>query len=205
MASDASDKHADRLLAMYVEEYKMLRAEIADRTKNEFTTIAISITLASGIVGLLTQVNEAWQIWLLLASPIIFFILGLIFAAQESALAVAAEYIHKELRPAAAHLLDGTPYKTKTLWAWETFRGDRLYKKPRLLRKIRGRLPSFLAIAVPGIAALWFACLLWIITPTYASLMHGGQIVLLVVDCLLYVYLAYEGLEVSRHLDNIRR
>lgn len=183
---DDLDAVTTRAISVALEEYKVLRTEISDRVKNEFVLVTASITLTGAATALLSQSAPA-RATLLLAIPLLSFSLGFLHFAQESSIAVAAAYIHQRLRPALTALVDDTDRLRLSLFDWEEFRRDKLYRAPLGLRVVVG-IGSFSAV-IPGLLVFLAAVGLAVFSAQFRSQLHTLEYVLLGIDALFAVTL----------------
>lgn len=142
-----------------LEEYKALRAEILDRVKNEFVLITASATLTGAGVALWAQTREQ-SVTLLLAIPLLSFVLAFLHFAQENSIAAAAAYLHGNVRPRLIEQLPDTVDGSRVM-AWEDFRAQKIFQGPGVIRAITAI--GVTTPAVPGIviAAIMAVRLLW--------------------------------------------
>lgn len=142
-----------------LEEYKALRAEILDRVKNEFVLITASATLTGAGVALWAQTREQ-SVTLLLAIPLVSFVLAFLHFAQENSITAAAAYLNGNVRPRLIEQLPDTVDGSRVL-AWEDFRAQKIFQGPRLIRAITAI--GVTTPAVPGIVitAIMAARLPW--------------------------------------------
>ena len=131
-----------------LEEYKALRAEILDRVKNEFVLITASATLTGAGVALWAQ-SSTRNITLLLALPLLSFLLAFLHFAQENSIAAAAAYLNQNVRPRILELIPSTTVGRADVMAWEDFRSQAIYKAPWPIQAITAIGVS--TPAVPGI------------------------------------------------------
>lgn len=134
--------------AIALEEYKALRAEIQDRVKNEFVLITASATLTSAGVALWSQ-STTRSLTLLLAIPLLSFLLAFLHFAQENSIAAAAAYLNKSVRPRLLALIPPGTANRLDVMSWEEFRGQAIYQAPWPIKALTA--VGVFTPAVPGI------------------------------------------------------
>jgi hypothetical protein len=144
----AASNSDDLVQAIALEEYKALRAEILDRVKNEFVLITASATLTGAGVALWAQ-SSTRSVTLLLALPLLSFLLAFLHFAQENSIAAAAAYLNKNVRPRLLAFISPATVGRADVMAWEDFRSQAIYKAPWSIQAVTAIGVS--TPAVPGI------------------------------------------------------
>lgn len=143
-----------------LEEYKALRAEILDRVKNEFVLITASATLTGAGVALWAQ-SSTRNITLLLALPLLSFLLAFLHFAQENSIAAAAAYLNQNVRSRILALIPLTTVGRADVMAWEEFRSQAIYKAPWPIQAITAigvstpAVPGIVVTVVMAVRLLW--------------------------------------------------
>ena len=154
-----------RALAVALEEYKALRSEIQDRVKNEFVLITASATLTSAGVALWAQ-SSARSLTMLLAIPLLSFLLAFLHFAQENSIAAAAAYLNKNVRQRLVALLPPRTTDGQAIMSWEDFRDQAIYRAPWPIRALTAI--GVFTPAVPGIVITnWILILLFVVASVH--------------------------------------
>ncbi|WP_274562436.1 hypothetical protein [Streptomyces spiramyceticus] len=195
MAEPDDQSRQFKIIDMYIEEYRALRTEISDRVKNEFIIVGSNVTLTAVGVALLNVIHTH-RVIVLFVIPLVSLIFGLLYLAQESSLAVAAQYLNKKVKPAVVSLLErkaggGDSADASGIFGWEEFRAGKLYNVSQPWKALGG-MSSFLG-ALPGLMVILISLGFVAFSPDFRDEFNGGEISLLIVDVAAYVLFGFSG------------
>ena len=127
----ASDLEASALL----EEYKVLRAEIAQRVQHQLIILGGNLTFLSAMVTAFSDSFDMAHLTIILAIPLVSFVISWLYFEQDVFLTQAASYLHQSLRPTILKKIatdaGKPPEDFAAVLSWEDFRNKILFSISR--------------------------------------------------------------------------
>src|SRR5262245_43495731 len=127
----ASDLEASALL----EEYKVLRAEIAQRVQHQLIILGGNLTFLSAMVTAFSDSFDMAHLTIILAIPLVSFVISWLYFEQDVFLTQAASYLHQSLRPTILKKIatdaGKQPEDFAAVLSWEDFRNKILFSISR--------------------------------------------------------------------------
>ncbi len=145
----------DLAVEALIQEYISLRSEISQRIQHQLYIIGANITFFAAILTFLNPILTFERLTILLAMPMISFVIAWLYFEQDVFLTQAASYLHQGLRPAILARLPGKIEDNADVLNWEGFRRNVLFDKPQNRRFLRYMVWfRLLATLGPGIAIM---------------------------------------------------
>jgi hypothetical protein len=177
--------------------------------QHQLILLGANLTFLSAILAKLADSLDLPHLTIVLAVPLVSFVICWLYFEQDVFLTQAASYLHRALRPNILKRIehddpDGTKGNIEGIFDWEKYRHNLLFQDSRNRLFMRLMIGFRLAATVgPGAVLFGIAIYVVLLPPWAITKLDYVQYMLLSIDLIGLIFCCYEYMSVNRLYSEI--